>query len=82
MSSEEKKKVVSKVVEIGIRTTFRNHVYQWGGNFHVQKEGGPIGLKLAGIVAKLRMIDWMKKFNVMLRENRIRTYLNIVYLDV
>ena len=41
MTREEKKKVVSKVIEIGIRTTFRNHIYQWGGEFYVQREGGP-----------------------------------------
>ena len=44
MTDKEKRRVVAKVVEIGIRTTFRNHLYQWGGEFYVQREGGPIGL--------------------------------------
>ena len=52
-----------------------------GGKFYVQREGGPIGLKLTGVVAKMRMIRWMKKFNNLLLENRIRTYLNSVYVD-
>ena len=47
----------------------------------MQREGGPIGLKLAGVVAKLRMIDWMRKFNVLLLHNRVRTYLNVVFVD-
>ena len=38
LSREEKLKVEMKVIEIGIRTTFRNHVYQWEGNFYVQRE--------------------------------------------
>ena len=29
----------------------------------------------------MRMIRWMKKFNNLLLENRIRTYLNSVYVD-
>ena len=72
---------MSKVIEIGIRTTFRNHVYQWGGEFYVQREGGPIGLKLTGVVAKLRMIRWMGKFNNLVRENKIKSYMNIVFVD-
>ena len=62
MNREEKDKVVAKVIEIGLRKTFKNHVYQWGGQFFVQREGGPIGLKLTGVVAKIRMIEWMKTF--------------------
>ena len=81
MSRDEKLKVVMKVIEIGIRTTFRNHVYQWEGKFYVQREGGPIGLKLVGVVAKLRMIHWMRQFNAMLVENEVKTYMNTVYVD-
>ena len=33
LSEKEMKSVVAKVIEIGVRTTFRNHVYQWGGQF-------------------------------------------------
>ena len=56
-------------------------LYQWGGDFYVQREGGPIGLKLAGVVAKIRMIVWMKTFNRMLAENRITTFMNVIYVD-
>ena len=30
LNAEEKKKVISKVIEIGVKTTLQNHVYQWG----------------------------------------------------
>ena len=56
-------------------------MYQWGGDFYVQREGGPIGLKLAGVVAKMRMISWMKTFNGMLESNKIKTFMNIIYVD-
>ena len=81
LSKEERVKVVCKVIEIGIRTTFRNHVYQWGGDYYFQREGGPIGLKLAGVVAKMRMIHWMRRYNLLLEENKIKTYMNMIYLD-
>ena len=47
----------------------------------MQREGGPIGLKLTGVVAQMRMIRWMGRFNDLLVQNRIRTYLNSVYVD-
>ena len=42
LSDKEKAKVISKVIEIGIRTTFRNHVYQWRVNFLCSERGGPL----------------------------------------
>ena len=33
------------------------------------------------MVAKIRMILWMRKFNQLLSMNKIRTFLNIVYVD-
>ena len=57
-----------------MKTTFRNHVYQWRGEVFVQREG-LIGLELAGIVAKLQMIRWIKIFNNMLKQEIYFTYL-------
>ena len=52
-----------------------------GREFLLPEEGGPIGLKLAGVVAKLRMIDWMKRFNGLLKINCVKTYMNVVFVD-
>ena len=58
LSKREKRKLLGKVVEIGVMILMRNHVYQFEGKNRVQREGGSIGLKLTGVVAKLRMIRW------------------------
>ena len=55
LTEKEKRKVLGKIVEIGTRLVFRNHVYQWGGRFYIQKEGGSIGLRLTGVAAKLTL---------------------------
>jgi hypothetical protein len=38
-----------------------NHVYLFENQMRVQKQGGPIGLKLTGEIADCLMMDWDKK---------------------
>ena len=80
-TEEEKRKLLGKVVEIAVRTTFRNHLYQFEGKFRIQAEGGAIGLRLTGIVARIVMDYWATKFREMARENNITLYLMKKYVD-
>ena len=38
-----------------------NHLYQYENKVRIQKQGGPIGLKLTGEIADCLMIDWDKQ---------------------
>ena len=38
-----------------------NHIYQFENKFRIQKQGGPIGLKLTGEIADCIMIHWDKE---------------------
>ena len=49
-TEKEKKMLLAKVVEIAVKTTFRNHLYQFEGKTYIQAEGGSIGLRLTGVV--------------------------------
>ena len=44
-----------------IVVTLKNHVYQFKNQVRVQKNGGPIGLKLTGEVADCIMVEWDTK---------------------
>ena len=57
----EQRSMFGKALEMMIVLCMDNHVYQFGDVVRVQKEGGPIGLKLTGEVADCLMIDWDKK---------------------
>ena len=81
LTEREKRRILGKVVEIGTRTVFRNHIYQWGGRFYIQREGGSIGLRLTGVTAKLRMVNWMQKYKNLLDKNKVRTVMNTIYVD-
>lgn len=68
MMKEEKKKVIRKVVEIGVRTAMHNNIYKYGGIVWVQAEGGAIGLWLTGVVAKVAT-RWEREFKKKVDEN-------------
>ena len=59
----ERKKMTARMVEIGLVQVMTNNVYKFGGDIRIQKEGGAIGVRATGDVAKAVMVDWDSKFN-------------------
>ena len=60
-----------KALELMLITCMDNHIYQFENQVRLQKEGGPIGLKLTGEIADCLMIYWdkqlleeLKKYNM------------------
>ena len=68
-------------MEVAVRTTFRNHLYQFEGKFRIQAKGGPIGLRLTGVVARIVMDHWAAKFREMAKANSITIYMFKKYVD-
>ena len=60
-----------KALEIMIVLCMDNHVYQFENQIRIQKEGGPIGLKLTGEIADCLMIDWDKKLLAELKKYKM-----------
>ena len=54
--------MVGKMMEIGVKTVMRNNFYRFGGEVRLQGEGGGIGVKLTGDLAKGVMVGWDKLF--------------------
>ena len=70
-TEEEIENLFGKALELLIVVTLKNHVYQFKNQVRVQKNGGPIGLKLTGEVADCIMVEWdtkllneLKKVNI------------------
>ena len=57
-NENEKISVLAKVFEVGIRTTFLNHIYMFKNELYHQQAGGAIGLRLTGVVARILMDRW------------------------
>ena len=60
---------------MAIRTTFGHHIYLFQNKLFKQQKGGPIGLHLTGVVDRLVMDHWAKRFRSILETNRISVYL-------
>ena len=80
-TEQEKRELLAKVVEVAVRTTFKLHMYQFEGVMRLQKEGGPIGLRLTGVVARLVMQHWESKFRQLAEENHLEIYMFAWYVD-
>ena len=65
----EKKKLVGEVMRVAVEDIFATHVYQFGGHYYHQTEGGPIGLSATGAIAKVVMADWDQKLLELLMKN-------------
>ena len=54
----ERRKMFARHLEILVLKVMNNHCYSVNGANKVQLEGGPIGLKLSGALAKAVMLSW------------------------
>ena len=42
---------------------FGTHFFEWEGNLYRQVSGGPIGLRVSGVVGQILMDQWVKKIH-------------------
>ena len=77
----EKRKLLAASLEIGVRKAFSLHLYQFGGKYYHQKDGGPIGMRLAGSVARVVMGEWGLRMQKIMSENDIKCWLAACYVD-
>ena len=61
-TTSERRLMFALLMELMILRVMDNHVYSFNGVKMIQQEGGPIGLKLSGAIAKVVMLSWSKKF--------------------
>ena len=80
-NEEEKRRVMAKVIEGMILGTFNNHVYKWETKIFRQLQGGPIGLRATGSVARMVMDQWMNHLKQTLEDNGMTTELLKKYVD-
>ena len=59
---EQKKTIFAMAVAYGCKMVITNHVYTVGDEFFLQSRGGPIGLELTGILARVVMMDWDRRY--------------------
>ena len=53
----ERRQMLAMLLEVLIKKVMGNHAYSFNGINKLQLEGGPIGLKLSGAIAKIVMLE-------------------------
>ena len=54
--------MISLAIEAGLTAVMRSHLYKFNQEVFLQKEGGPIGLKLTGAISRVFMLWWDREF--------------------
>ena len=67
----EKRRLLACCVEIGIRKAFTSHLYKFAGQTFLQLDGGPIGVRLAGAVARVVMGEWDPALNNSMKKKEL-----------
>ena len=75
------KKMMASMMKILVETVMRNHCYQFDGKLFMQQTGGPIGLKLTGVLARLVMLRFDKMYLEKLEKFEIKLALYKRYID-
>ena len=71
----EEEIMVREAMRVAFLMLLRNHTYKFNGKIRKQQRGGPIGLDLTGIVAKIYMKWWDRQLIGRLSDIGITTYL-------
>ena len=77
----EVKQLLAACLEQGIIALFSNNIYTFGGKFYRQASGGPIGYRVTGATAQIRVADWMAKMAQILSDNHLKIWMEGSYVD-
>ena len=80
-TKREKRILLSRMAEIGVRVIFTNFVYSFGGEFFLQSEGGPIGARVTMAAARLVMDEWAKEYRGILVRSGLNVRVHKGYVD-
>ena len=61
-NAEQKKKILGLALAMGVKIVMTNHTFSVGDKFFLQTSGGPIGLELTGVIARIFMNSWDKRY--------------------
>ena len=81
LTNKEKLALIGAVIEISINVINNNHCYQFENKIYCQKKGGPTGLRITGLLARIHMDNWMIKMSSLMEDNLVHKYFVEKYVD-
>ena len=81
LSDVMRRKLIAIAMQIALTFVMRNHVYVFDEELRKQREGGAIGLELTGLLARIYMIWWDKRFLQICAQNQVIVKIYKRYVD-
>ena len=75
------RQMFTEAMKIALLFIMENHVYTFDNEMKLQSKGGPIGLKLTGILAQVFMVWWDGEFKRKMENVGLRLWLYKRYVD-
>ena len=73
--------MIAEALRIVLLMVLRSHTYEFAGQLKRQRQGGPIGMELTGVVAQVFMVWWDRQFKERLRNLNRQLKLHERYVD-
>ena len=80
-TKQQQRQIISRCCEIAVRILFEHFSYKFGTTWYQQSSGGPIGMRITMVVARLVMSDWGEKYKMVLVNSGIPPDLLGGYVD-
>ena len=80
-NDEEKKKILALVLAALVDFVMSNHVYKVGDTIYLQTDGGPMGLKLTGAIARMVMMLFDKTYLEKVANSGLKMLMYEWYVD-
>ena len=77
----EKKRMVALAVPEKVRYLMSNHLFKFREDIHKQTDGGSIGNELTGVVAKTRVIRFMRRLKQALEDSNVDAKIMKAFVD-
>ena len=75
------RQMMKEAFKIALELILNKHIYIFNNEIKIQQKGGPIGLDITGVIAKIFMCWWDDEFLKRLNKANIKTYLYKRYVD-
>ena len=80
-NEDQVRQMMKEAFKVALELILNKHIYIFNDEMKVQQKGGPIGLDITGVIAKIFMCWWDDQFLKKLNEANIKTYLYKRYVD-
>ena len=77
----EKRILFAKALEVATNVLFSNHLYQFGGKYYRQTDGGPIGVRASMSASRVVTGRFDKKLGKIIDENKLEVKTRMRYVD-